>query len=149
LTSNHFLLKHKNMIHFFQNFILMQDKWEILFWFSVKLTRYLSALWVKLLSVFDQIENSHILLTGIETIIQHRLTDENAQKHSFLTKTVKSLSVQHKIICSQSDFWSSSHLQWQHLNQIFYLRICFSNMIIVLSAHLKHDNCKLIDKNWY
>ena len=137
------------MIYLFQNFILMQNKWEIFFWFFTKLTRYLSALWIKFLSIFNQTENNHILLAEIETIIQHKLTDENVWKHNFLTETVKSLSVWHKIICSQSDFWLSSHLQWQHLNQTFCLEICFSNMTTVLSAHSEHDSCKLIDKNWY
>ena len=70
----------------------------------MKLTRYLSALQIKLLSVFDQTKNNHILLAEIETTIHHKLTDrnaqrhsfltdENAQKHSFLTETVKSFSV--------------------------------------------------------
>ena len=59
----------------------------------MKLTRYLSALQIKLLNIFNQIENNHILLTEVEATIQHRFTDENAQKHSFLTEIVKSFSV--------------------------------------------------------
>ena len=43
----------------------------------MKLTRYLFALQVKFLSIFDQIENNHILLAEIETIIQHKLINEN------------------------------------------------------------------------
>ena len=148
------------MICFFQNFILMQSKWEIFFWFFAELIRYLSALWVEFLNVFNQTENSCILFTEIETTIHHKLTDRNAQKHNFLTnknawkhnfltETVKSLSVWHKIICSQSDFWLNNHLQWQHSNQTLHLEICFSNMTTVLSAHSEHGSCKLIDENWY
>ena len=59
----------------------------------MKLIKYLSVLQVKLLSIFNQTENDHIFLAEIETTIQHRLTDKNAQKHNFLTETVKSLSV--------------------------------------------------------
>ena len=59
----------------------------------MKLTRYLSALQIEFLNIFDQIKNSHILLTEIEITIQCRLIDENAQKHNFLIETVKSLSV--------------------------------------------------------
>ena len=138
----------------------MQDKWEILFWFSAELTRYSSALQVELLSIFDQTENSCILLTEIETTIHHKLTDRNAQKHNFLTnknawkhnfltETVKSLSVWHKIICSQSDFWLNNHLQWQHSNQTLHLEICFSNTATVLFVCSEHDSCKLIDESWY
>ena len=148
------------MIHLSQNFILMQNKWEVFFWFSVKLTRYLSALWVKLLSIFDQTENNHILFTEVETIICHRLTgrnvwghdfliDENAWRHNFLAETVKSLSVWHKIVCSQSDLWSSSHLQWQHSNQTLHFRVCSSNMTTVLLICSEHSSCKFIDENWY
>ena len=59
----------------------------------MKLTRYLFALQIKLLNIFDQTENNHILLTEVETTIQHKLTDENAQKHNFLTETVKKFFV--------------------------------------------------------
>ena len=137
------------MIHFFQNFIFSQDKWEIFFQFSAELTRYSSALWVELLNVFDQTENSCIFLAEIEITIQYRLTDENVWRHNFLTETVKNLFIWHKIVCNQSDFWLSSCLQWQYLNQILYLEICFSNMIIVLLICFKHDSHKLIDENWY
>ena len=141
------------MIHLSQNFILMQNKWEILFWVFMKLTRYLFVLQIKLLSVFNQTENNCILLA--DATVYHKLidenawrhdflTDENAQKHSFLTETVKSLSVWHEIICSQSDFWSNDCLQWQHSNQTLHLRICFSNTATVLLAHLECDSCKLI-----
>ena len=51
----------------------------------MKLTKYLSALQVKLLNVFDQTENNHILFAEVETTIQHKLTDKNAQEHNFLT----------------------------------------------------------------
>ena len=146
---NHLLLKHKNTVHLFQNFILMQDKWEIFFWFSAKLTRYSFALQIKLLSIFDQIENSCILLAEIETTIWCRLIDENAQKHNSLIEIVKNLSVWHEIVCSQSDFWSSNCLQWQHSNQTFHFKVCFSNTAIVLSAHSEHDSHKLIDESWY
>ena len=137
------------MIYFFQNFISVQDKWEILFWFSVKLTRYLFALWVELLNVFDQIENSCILLAEIETTVCHKLTDENVWRHNFLTEIVKSFFVQHKIVCNQSDFWLSSCLQWQHSNQILCLEICFSNTATVLSVCSECDSCKLVDKHWH
>ena len=132
-------------IHLFQNFISVQDKWKILFWFSAKLTRYSFVLWVKFLNIFNQTENNHILFAEIEATIQCRLIDENVWKHNFLTKTVKNFFVWHEIVYNQSDFWLSSHLQWQHLNQTFCLRICFSNTAIVLSVYSEHDNCKLID----
>ena len=149
MISNYFLMRYIHMICLSQNFILMQDKWEILFQFSAELIKYSSALWVELLNIFNQIENSHILLAEVETIIQHRLTDENIQKHNSLTETVKSFSVWHKIVCSQSDFWLSCCLQWQNSNQTLCFRICFSNITTVLSVCLKYDSCKLIDKNWY
>ena len=59
----------------------------------MKLTRYSSALQIKLLNIFDQIKNNHILLTEVEIIIQYKLTDKNAQKHDFLIKTVKSFFI--------------------------------------------------------
>ena len=137
------------MIHFFQNFILVQDKWRIFFQFFMKLTRYSSALQIKFLSIFDQIEDSCILLTEVETTIQHRLIDENVWKHNFLTEAVKNFSVWYKIVYSQSDLWLSSCLQWQHSNQTFHLEVCFSNTAIVLSTCSEHSSCKLIDENWY
>ena len=153
-------MKYIHMIHFFQNFISVQDKWEIFFWFFTELIRYLSALQIEFLNIFDQTENNHIFLAEVEIIICYRLTDrnvqehnfltdENAQKHSFLTKTVKNLSVWHKIIYSQSDFWLNSCLQWQHSNQILCLEVCFSNMTTVLSVCFKHNSHKLIDESWY
>ena len=59
----------------------------------MKLIKYLFALQIELLSIFNQIENSCIFLTEIETTIQYRFIDENAQKHNFLTETVKNFSV--------------------------------------------------------
>ena len=59
----------------------------------MKLIKYLSALQVELLNIFNQTENSCILLAEVETTIQHKLTDENVQRHSILTETVKSFSV--------------------------------------------------------
>ena len=144
---NYFLLKHKNTVHFFQNFISVQDKWRIFFWFFTKLTRYLFALQIEFLSIFDQTENSCIFLAEVEIIIWHKLIDENAQKYNFLIKTVKNFFIWHKIICNQSDFWLSNHLQWQYSNQILYLRVCFSNTATVLSVCSECDNCKLIDEN--
>ena len=153
-------MRYIHTVCLFQNFILIQSKWEIFFQFFTKLTRYSSALQIKLLSVFDQTENSHIFLIEIEATICHKLTgrnaqrhdfltDENAQKHNFLTETVKSLSVWHEIICNQSDLWSSSYLQWQYLNQTLCLRVCFSNTTTVLLTHSKCGSCKLIDESWY
>ena len=51
----------------------------------MKLIKYSSALQVKLLSVFNQTENSCIFLADASIIICCRLTDEDAQKHDFLT----------------------------------------------------------------
>ena len=145
------------MICFSQNFIFVQNKWEIFFWFFMKLIRYLFAQQIELLSVFDQIENTKLLLSSIEIIKKcrffneivkkHSFFNENIKKHNFLTEIFKSFSEWHKIICNQSDFWLNDHLQWQHSNQTFHFRVCFSNTATVLSAHLKHNNCKLVDKH--
>ena len=43
----------------------------------MKLTKYLFALQIEFLNVFDQTENNYILLAEIEIIIQHKLINEN------------------------------------------------------------------------
>ena len=50
----------------------------------MKLIKYSSALQIELLSIFNQTENSCILLAEIETIICCRFTDKNAQEYNFL-----------------------------------------------------------------
>ena len=63
---------------------------------STELIRYLSALQIKLLNIFNQIENIKLLLINNETTKRHRLLSKTAKKHSFQNN-------EHKIVCSQSD----------------------------------------------
>ena len=151
-------MKHKNTIHLSQNFIFSQSKWKVFFQFFTKLIRYLFALQVEFLNIFNQTENNCILLADASATVHCRLTDENvqkhdfltnenAQRHNFLTEVYKNFFIQHEIVCSQSNLWLSNYLQWQHLNQTLCLKICFLNVTTVLSVCLECDSCKLIDKS--
>ena len=51
----------------------------------MKLTRYSSALQIKFLNIFNQIENNHIFFTDTNITVHHKLADEDTQKHDFLT----------------------------------------------------------------
>src|SRR5438034_11120200 len=105
-------MRYKYTVRLSQDSIPVQGKWGVRFRFSAELTRYPSALRVELLGVFNQTEDSRILLAGVEATIRRRLTGGNARghgsltggnarRHSSLAEAVKSLPVWHEVVCSQ------------------------------------------------
>ena len=55
----------------------------------MKLIKYLSAQQIEFLSIFNQIENTRLLLSSIETIKKCKLSNKTVKKHNSFNKNIK------------------------------------------------------------